>query len=69
MKNKGVLALMLGALVISFSTTSYSIPGRIDFAPVKVTKPASKHGLRLPNSTPKGTAGPMCPPISGCVSM
>jgi len=60
MKNKGLLALTLGAVAISFSTMSYSTPQRIDFAPVKVTTPASKQGLHLPDRSPKGGPGPMC---------
>lgn len=67
MKNKGLLALMLGALAMGLGSMADSTSGRIDFAPTKVTKPTSRHGLRLPNSTPKAGPAPVCPPDSGCV--
>jgi hypothetical protein len=62
MKNKGLLALILGALAVGFGSTAESTPQGIDFARVKVTKPTSKHGLRLPDRTPKDGGGPMIPP-------
>lgn len=65
MKNKGLLTLISGALAIGFSTMSYSVPLGTDFVPTKVTKPASKHGLRLPD-TPKGGPFPMCWPGITC---
>ena len=69
MKNKGLLALMLGAFAIGLGAMPDSTSGGID-APTKATKPASKHGLRLPDSTPKEGPGPMCwPGIGGCLSM
>jgi len=60
MKNKGLLALMLGTVALGFGSMAESTPRSVDFAPAKVTEPASKHGLRLPDRTPKGGPGPMC---------
>jgi len=66
MKNKGLLVLMLAAVAIGSGSMAESIPRSIDFAPAKVTKPASKQGLRLPDRAPKGGPGWMCFPGMPC---